>query len=238
MKRFTLFCLLICLQAIPLFSQTEILLIRHGETDWNVENRLQGHIDNPLNAKGLAQALILAEKLLAFHPDILPIIYSSDLQRALHTAEKTAQLFCAESPLPIIQSQDLREFCWGVIDGMLAQDRDDKYKEYNDEICRKYPDRKERWDQPLVPEEGVESLNHLLNRTRSILKTIAQNHPNEKVAVFTSGRLINTLIIEAQDINADILGPLPNCAVVHFLFEPNGSFQFVKITDLLKENKD
>lgn len=238
MKRLTLLCLLICFHAIPLFSQTEILLIRHGETDWNVENRLQGHIDNPLNAKGLAQAQILAEKLFAFHPDIFPIIYSSDLQRALQTAEKTAQLFCPENSLPIVQSQDLREFCWGVIDGMLVQERNEKYKEYNNELCRKYPNRKERWDQPLAPEEGVETLNQLLNRTKRILKTIAQNHPDEKVAVFTSGRLINTLIIDAQEINADILGPLPNCAVVHFLFEPSGSFQFVKTTDLLKENKD
>jgi probable phosphoglycerate mutase len=66
---------------------TEILLIRHGETDWNAVKRLQGHFDIALNAEGERQAAALGQALLA---EPLDVIIASDLQRAMQTAQAIA----------------------------------------------------------------------------------------------------------------------------------------------------
>ena len=69
--------------------QTRICFVRHGETDWNVEKRMQGHTDIPLNAHGVMQADRLAKALLKTRQHF-DCIYSSDLERAFHTAKTIA----------------------------------------------------------------------------------------------------------------------------------------------------
>lgn len=94
---------------------TTLLLVRHGETDWNAERRWQGHADVPLNARGRAQAEALAEQLAADHIDA---IYSSDLSRAYDTAAIVA----ARVGLPVIVEPDLREIDVGPLEGLTSDE--------------------------------------------------------------------------------------------------------------------
>ncbi|MBR1953244.1 MAG: histidine phosphatase family protein, partial [Lentisphaeria bacterium] len=99
---------------------TTVCFVRHGETEANVTDRLQGQSDTPLNAQGLAQADLVAERL---KDEPFDIIFSSDLSRALVTAEKIA------AGRPVIPVKELREWHFGRWQGMLLQ-----------EILRDYPE--------------------------------------------------------------------------------------------------
>ncbi len=96
---------------------TTLLLVRHGETDWNAEGRLQGHTDRPLSDYGRRQARRLAEEL---DGEELEALYSSDLSRARETAEIVGQRL----GLPTVLDPDLREKDWGTWEGLSAVERD------------------------------------------------------------------------------------------------------------------
>jgi len=96
---------------------TTLLLVRHGETDWNAEGRLQGHTDRPLSDYGRRQAQELAGEL---EDEELEAIYSSDLVRARGTAEIVGERF----GLPVVLDPDLREKDWGTWEGLNAVERD------------------------------------------------------------------------------------------------------------------
>ena len=96
---------------------TTLLLVRHGETDWNADGRLQGQTDRPLSDFGRRQARKLAEEL---EGEQLDAIYSSDLSRARETAEIVGQRL----GLPVEIDADLREKDWGTWEGLTAVERD------------------------------------------------------------------------------------------------------------------
>ena len=96
---------------------TTLLLVRHGETDWNAKGRLQGHTDRPLSDFGRRQAHELAEEL---DDEELEAIYSSDLARARETAEIVGR----KLGLPTVLDPDLREKDWGTWEGLTAAERD------------------------------------------------------------------------------------------------------------------
>jgi 2,3-bisphosphoglycerate-dependent phosphoglycerate mutase len=95
---------------------TTLLLVRHGETDWNAEGRLQGHTDRPLNEHGRRQARELAARLAGEQVDA---IYASDLVRARETAE----ILGAQLGLPVAVDPDLREKNWGNWEGLTGDER-------------------------------------------------------------------------------------------------------------------
>ena len=95
---------------------TTLLLVRHGETDWNAEGRLQGHTDRPLNDHGRRQAKELAERLAGEGADA---IYASDLSRA----KETAEILGARLGLPVVIDADLREKNWGNWEGLTGDER-------------------------------------------------------------------------------------------------------------------
>ncbi len=96
---------------------TTLLLVRHGETDWNAEGRLQGHTDRPLSEFGRHQARQLADELAG---EELDAIYASDLARARETAEILGERL----GLATVLDPDLREKDWGTWEGLTAVDRD------------------------------------------------------------------------------------------------------------------
>jgi broad specificity phosphatase PhoE len=94
---------------------TTLLLVRHGETDWNAERRFQGHADVPLNERGREQAQALAEQLTG---EAIDAIYSSDLSRALVTAE----IVGSRLGVPVIVDPDLREVDVGAVEGLTFEE--------------------------------------------------------------------------------------------------------------------
>jgi broad specificity phosphatase PhoE len=95
---------------------TELLLVRHGETDWNAEGRLQGHTDRPLSDYGRRQARELADEL----DGEFEAVYASDLARARETAEILGERL----GLPVVLEPDLREKNWGSWEGLTPAERD------------------------------------------------------------------------------------------------------------------
>jgi probable phosphoglycerate mutase len=96
---------------------TTLLLVRHGETDWNADGRLQGHTDRPLNDFGRRQARQLAEEL---EDEPLDAVYASDLARARETAEIVGERL----GLLVVLDSDLREKDWGTWEGLTPVERE------------------------------------------------------------------------------------------------------------------
>ena len=101
---------------------TTLLLVRHGETDWNADGRLQGHTDRPLSDYGRKQARELGDQLKeeGLEGEELEAIYASDLARARETAE----IVGGRLGLSVVLDADLREKDWGTWEGLTAVERD------------------------------------------------------------------------------------------------------------------
>ncbi|KZE34215.1 histidine phosphatase family protein [Crenobacter luteus] len=155
---------------------TRFCLIRHGETDWNTERRIQGHLDRPLNARGLAQARDVARHLSARYR--FDAIYSSDLTRTRQTAEPAAHAL----GLPARPHPALRERHYGRLQGLTYA-----------EIAERHPQDHQRLKarQPDFTPEGGESLNALAARVREALTGFADRHPGGTVLVVTHGGVLD-----------------------------------------------
>lgn len=177
-----------------------ICLVRHGETSWNAERRLQGHIDIPLNQRGHAQAQSTAHSLAAFH---FSAMYSSDLQRA----HVTAQAIAAQRPQPLLTEQRLRERHYGHFQGLTY-----------DEAARRYPEAYARFkarelDQP-IPGQG-ESLAAFAARVTEALADIAQRHTGQHVLVVTHGGVLDIAhrLAAAKPLHTPRDFTIPNAAL-------------------------
>jgi 2,3-bisphosphoglycerate-dependent phosphoglycerate mutase len=101
---------------------TELVVVRHGETEWNLAGRQQGHMDSPLTELGQRQAAALAERLAGEHFDVL---YSSDLGRAMRTAECIART----TGLAVVPESGLRERNLGIMQGLTYAEVEQQYPE-------------------------------------------------------------------------------------------------------------
>ncbi len=150
---------------------THLYLIRHGQTDWNIEGRWQGQADVPLNAKGRQQAIKIAAQLANIG---LTAIYSSDLVRAYETAEALSQA----TGLSIYTDPRLREIHQGDWQGLLVTEIQAHYGE----AFRK------RKQNPLnVAPPGGETVLEVKERVVAAIKDIVKRHPLERVAVVSHG---------------------------------------------------
>jgi broad specificity phosphatase PhoE len=208
MRKFFIFFLSALFLAVNSWAETRLILVRHGQTDWNKQHRIQGHLDAPLNETGREEATLFSERVIQTYPSI-DAIYSSDLERAYATAVITAEKY----NMQVLKRTDLREICWGEIEGMFNDDPFVRLCEKRQkELDATNPDRKQRWDVPFAPR--AESNNQLLNRFRRELFQIAQNHPDQTVLVFTHGKAIRTLLCDLSDTDDDSFA-LSNCSMTH-----------------------
>ncbi len=161
---------------------TEVLLVRHGETDWNRENRFQGHADPPLNARGWAQAAEVAERLAAEPVDA---VYSSPLRRALETAEVVA----ARLGLAVEQAEGLREIDVGEWQGLTRE-----------EVADRYPAAFARWLDLGPGWERGETYDELTTRVLRELRSIAARHAGARVVAVTHGGPLRAVHAAAEDM--------------------------------------
>ena len=187
---------------------TRVIAIRHGETAWNAEMRMQGQLDIALNERGLWQARRMAAALADEEVDV---VYASDLVRAARTAEPLA----AARGLTVLTDRGLRERCFGVFQGLTF-----------DEVAERWPEDSRRWRQrePGFAPEGAESLREFSARCVATAARLAAAHPGQSVVLVTHGGVLDCLYraatrIELQAPRSWLLG---NASINRLLYTPQG----------------
>ena len=156
---------------------TELVLIRHGETVWNSERRMQGQRNSALSERGRAQARALAMRL---RNEPFDVLYSSDLDRARETAEAIA----AATGHEIRIDPRLRERCFGIFEGLTR----DEMKERHPEEYARFRARDPDYCMP-----GGESARTFHERCMAVLHEIVAKHTERRIVVVAHGLLLVAL---------------------------------------------
>lgn len=187
---------------------TRIIAIRHGETDWNVQTRIQGKLDIELNEKGRWQARRVASAL-AEEP--IQAIYASDLLRAWETARTIADVTGGR----LHPSLSLRERDFGVFQGKTFA-----------EIEADWPEHALRWRKrdPSWAPEGGESLLDLRARISGAASELASRHSGGQIVMVAHGGVMDVLyrIATGQDLQAPRTWSLSNASINRLLWTPEG----------------
>jgi probable phosphoglycerate mutase len=185
---------------------TEFLLIRHGETDWNRALRFQGHIDVPLNDIGMAQAERLSRHLHAGEWADAVHLHSSDLTRAMQTAQPLATEVRALQP-----QISLREQGFGIFEGKSV-----------DELKTGMPDLWEQWRRFEADFElpGGESTRRFHARIMTTLEELAQQHRGERLVIVTHGGVLDMVwrSVHQLDLSGYRQCQIPNAGINHVVW--------------------
>jgi 2,3-bisphosphoglycerate-dependent phosphoglycerate mutase len=156
-------------------QRTQLIMVRHGETEWNIRGIRQGHLDSVLTEKGVAQAKALAQRLAR---ENFTALYCSDLGRAVQTAKEIAALTGHE----IETDPRLRERHLGIFQGLSGE-----------EIKAKHPEeyKLHRTLGPNYVIPGGESVRQQVERNVSFLNELAARHQGEQVVVVTHGGVVS-----------------------------------------------
>jgi probable phosphoglycerate mutase len=196
---------------------TRLIAVRHGETAWNVDTRIQGQIDIGLNATGLWQAQRASQALA---DEGIGVIYASDLSRAWQTAEEIAR----PHGLAVQPEPRLRERAFGHLEGMSFA-----------EIEATLPEDAKRWRErdPEFEPEGGESLLAFRDRITQVASELAARHPGELVTLVAHGGVMDVLYRAAtrQELQAPRTWQLGNAAINRMLWTPEG-FSLVGWSDI------
>ncbi len=185
---------------------TDLILIRHGETDWNKELRFQGQVDVPLNAVGHEQARRLAGRIAG---EQIHAVYASDLIRTQQTAEPMSkQLVLQGTP-----DAGLREQNFGMVDGMRV-----------DDIKAQHPaawDQWTRFNADWAFEGGAESTRQFHARVMDSVRRLIAKHPGQTLLVVTHGGVLDMIFRTARAL--DLHGPrqtdIPNAGLNRVRFD-------------------
>jgi broad specificity phosphatase PhoE len=188
-------------------SMTGLWLVRHGQTDWNIQGRYQGQADMPLNEAGIIQAEDAAARLAD-----LPIaaVYSSDLSRA----KRTAEIVAARLGLPVEEDVRLREIHQGEWQGLLVS-----------EIASRYASEVSRFrSSPTTARApGGETVAEVAARLRAAADDISRANPGQQVLVVSHGLALATLIANARKVPLEqVYSLIPENAVPHRIDWPPG----------------
>lgn len=193
---------------MPYSQTTRLLVIRHGETAWNHDHRIQGALDIGLNEAGRAQALLLAQALVE---EPLDAVYASDLVRARDTAAAVAEV----RGLPLRLDAGLRERRFGIFEGRSFT-----------ELEQLYPADTLRWRRrdPDFGPEGGERLVDFYERCVGALARIAAAHRGGSIAVVSHGGVLDCLYRAATrlDLQAPRTWTVANTSVNRLLWTEDG----------------
>lgn len=167
---------------------TRLLLVRHGETEWNQSRRYQGQRDIELNAVGLEQAEALERRLSTEH---IVAAYASDLQRAMVTAQEIV----AKQGLEVVPCRDLRELDFGAFEGLTF-----------DEIEKRYPAELEVWQVRCIdvaPPNG-ETLHQLAVRVKTCIDYVIAKNPDGSVLVVSHSGPLRALLCSLMGFELDL----------------------------------
>lgn len=152
----------------------KVIIVRHGETEWNLEDRAMGQLDSPLTPNGIRQIYALANRL---HYCSFTTLYSSDLGRAAQTANIIASI-CDKK---VILNSELREWNLGIFQGLTVP-----------EMHKKFPQERQDFEnntlEYIIP--GGENLKQFRERSFHVLTAIAKLHLRETVVVVTHGGVL------------------------------------------------
>lgn len=182
-------------------STTRFCLIRHGETTWNTERRLQGHTDTPLNSRGEIQARQMAQALknanLSFD-----ILYSSDLQRAVNTANAIEQLFGVQATI----ESALRERHFGVLQGLSIEQAPIAHPAiWQAHIAREL-------DHDLA---GGESILQFAARVEGVIEKLRMLHSGKTILLVSHGGTLDMMyrIASKQSLGSERIVSVPNASL-------------------------
>ena len=184
-------------------KETEIILIRHGETEWNSQKRMQGHSNSDLSSVGQAQIQALGQWMKNVPFDL---IYSSDSLRAKQTAEAITQFSGHELQF----DQRLREKNLGVFEGLTSEEA----RERHPEVFRLFKTAGSKY----VIDEG-ESTQQLQDRALEIISEIRIKHPEERVLLVTHGGFIRVVMKHSLGLSLE--------TPTRFLIRNTGVFRLV-----------
>ena len=192
----------------PANRATRVFVVRHGQTAWNAQSRIQGNTDIGLDATGLRQAQALGTALA---DEGLDAIYASDLSRAIETARPAA----AQAGLAIVTDPCLRERGFGIFEGLTHA-----------EVAQHWPDEAARWrrrDAHFGP-EGGETLAAFYARSVACAERIAARHAGQTIAIVTHGGVLDCLYRAATraSLQAPRTWHLGNAVVNRLLHSPQG----------------
>ncbi len=187
---------------------TRICFVRHGETDWNVEKRIQGQLDLPLNEVGRAQALAMAFN--AAHVSFRTV-YSSDLARA----EETARALALREGLEVELLPQLRERNYGIFQGITAAEGALRYPEAHAHYMARDPD---------YDFETGESLLHFAARVAEAVDWMVRHHSGQTIAAVSHAGVLDILYRKAtgRPLHTPRDFVIPNCALNWFHFDGQG----------------
>ena len=185
--------------SIPMSGIIRITLVRHGETEWNVSGRWQGHADAPLTAHGKAQAKALGERLA---DEKFDSCYTSDLGRAIHTS----RLIGASSALHFETDERLRERDLGIMQGLTTEEMLEQCPDAYESFRNNGPDF-------LIPKG--ESFRQFSKRCVSVIEDFSDRHVGQSLLVVTHGGVLGAIFrhVIGLSLNSPRRYALLNCSV-------------------------
>jgi alpha-ribazole phosphatase/probable phosphoglycerate mutase len=167
---------------------TEFYVVRHGETAWNAEARIQGHTDVPLTPKGIDQARRAGQRLSCEQFDA---VYASDLARAFVTGEEIA----APHGMKVVPTPLLREANLGQWQGMTLK-----------EVAEQYPEQHAAYVKDSIGHRppGAERLEEVIDRCKQFISFAVENHPTGRLAVAAHGGSVRGLIAAALGLGPEL----------------------------------
>lgn len=196
-------------------AATRIIAVRHGETAWNVDTRIQGQLDIDLNDTGRWQAQRVG---MALAQEPMACIYSSDLARAHHTALAIAHHKAQDAATPTCEVRlhtGLRERAFGYFEGHTYAD-----------IEARWPEEAQRWrrrDPDFAPTGGENSVQ-LMQRVEQTIHALAAPHLGSQIVVVAHGGVLDMLyrLATRQSVSASRTWELGNTAINRLLWTPQG----------------